>query len=610
VKAWAITIAGAITLAAAWNTPAQLKIGSDISTNLQGQLAVGYADDYGNQIPSDHGLDLSGNLSFTGTYYNPNFLSFAVNPYFGQSRANSESQSISTNSGVLASVNLFSGSNFPGSISYSKTYDSLSTFGLIGYPNYATHGNGDGLNIGWGVNVPNLPSLALNYSQGSGNYSIYGTEAQGSTGFHNVNVRTNYTLDGWRLNGGFGYYKDNSEFPQILSTQEILQTSGEGYNYFVGATHELPWHGVFSANYSRSNFDTQFGEDRYTGDVNSVTVASNFHPISNLTLNGSFNYTNDLLGTLYQTIINAGGILQTTVTPGQSSDSYEFYGNATYKLGERTSLMGTLDYRDQSYYGISAASTTFTGGVSHWRYLWGGTITGTLDYTHTTLNTGNYSTNGFLALTTYTRHIDVWTVSVSGNYSLNGQTALVGYTTSGWGYSANAGRKFGSRLNWSAGVGGSQTLLNQTGYHYSSHTYNTGLNIRWFGITGSYAQANGTSLLLQSGITPPGTPIVEPLPLNLIMYGGHSYGGGIGLSPLKHLTITGSYSRAFSNTTSQMTNSNNENESVTARIQWQFRQLSFNAGYSRFVQGFSATGLPPANLSTVYAGVSRWFNFF
>ncbi len=609
MRVWAICIVGAITMAAAARVRAQVRIGSDLSTNMQGQLGVGYTDDYGNQIPSNHELDLSGNLSLSGYFYNPNFLSFNVNPYYGQSRANSDSQAISDSSGVLASVNLFSGSNFPGSISYSKTYDSLSTFGLIGYPNYYTHGNGDGLNVGWGVYLPDLPALSLNYSQGTSNYSVYGTDSEGNTNFHNVNLRSNYTFDGWRLNGGFGYYNDTSAFPEVLSTQEILSTNSNGYNYFFGASHELPWHGLLSANYTHSNFDSEFGDDRYTGDVNTVTVASNFHPINNLSLGGTFNYTDNLLGTLYQTIISAGGILQTE-TPGQTSDSYEFYGNAMYKLGERTSLLATLDYRDQSYYGISAASTTVTAGANHWRYLWGGTISGTVDYTHTTLLTGDYSTNGFLALATYTRHLGVWTLSGSGNYSLNGQTALVGYTTSGWGYSVNASRKFSPRLSWNAGAAGSQTLLNQTGYHFNSHTYNTGFNVGWLGATGTYSQNDGTSLLYQYGITPPTIPILPILPVNLVAYGGHSYGGGIGLSPLRRLTITASYSKAFSNTNSQMTNSNNESESVTVRLQWQLRQLSFNAGYSKFVQGFSASGLPPSDLNTVYAGVSRWFNFF
>ena len=109
--------------------PAQVTVGDDISMNLNGQVAGGYSADYGNAMPSDHGLNFGGTASLSGSYYTPNFLSFSINPYYNQSRANSASQSISDSSGVTASAFLFSGSHFPGSVSYSKTYNSLGTFG-------------------------------------------------------------------------------------------------------------------------------------------------------------------------------------------------------------------------------------------------------------------------------------------------------------------------------------------------------------------------------------------------------------------------------------------------------------------------------------------------
>jgi len=38
--------------------------------------------------------------------------------------------------------------------------------------------------------------------------------------------------------------------------------------------------------------------------------------------------------------------------------------------------------------------------------------------------------------------------------------------------------------------------------------------------------------------------------------------------------------------------------------------MYLTGGYSNLVQGFSASGTPPENVSTFYIGVSRWFNFF
>ena len=54
----------------------------------------------------------------------------------------------------------------------------------------------------------------------------------------------------------------------------------------------------------------------------------------------------------------------------------------------------------------------------------------------------------------------------------------------------------------------------------------------------------------------------------------------------------------------------NQNNEFNALIQYQFRKLNFNSGYSRLEQGFSGSGTPPEVISSFYIGVSRWFNFF
>ena len=154
-------------------------------------------------------------------------------------------------------------------------------------------------------------------------------------------------------------------------------------------------------------------------------------------------------------------------------------------------------------------------------------------------------------------------------------------------------------------------LNTSSGYGYDSQNYGTGLNFRWFGINATYAKSDGTGLLGVNGvIAPPLTNNGTILPTDLILYGGHAYGGGIGMNPLKRLTFTFSYAKAFSDTTTSGVGSHNDSESVVARLQYQFRQMFFNAGYSKFVQGFSASGTPPSQLNSFYVGVQRWFNFF
>jgi len=577
--------------------------------NLNGQVSVGYTADYGNAIPSDHTITGGGNGTLSGFYYNPNFLSFNVSPYYNQSRANSTSQSITDSSGVLASFSLFGGSNYPGSISVSRTYDSLGTFGVPGLPNYTTVGNSDGFNIGWGVNPRGWPHLTFNYAQGSNDYSIYGTNTNGSSDYHNFNAHLTDQIAGFNLNAGFVYNQTYSQYPLVLQNDQLESMSNDGTSFTFGASHSLPFHGSFGANYNRSDFSADFSDGHYSGTVDTVNSNANFRPTEQLTVGANFNYTDNLIGTLYQNISTAGGVVLQT-TPNQESNSWDADGFASYNLSKHWIMTGTYEHRDQSYFGTAFGSDALTGSVNYWNRLFGGTFSSVFSVTRTTEDNYNQSIVGLLSVTNYSRKVGLWDVSASGNYFQSAQTSLIGYTTSGWGYSGQVGRGFG-KLHWNANAGGSRSLLNaSSGYGYNSQNYGTGLNIRWFGINATYAKSDGTGLLGVNGVVAPPINNGTILPTDMILYGGHAYGGGVGLNPVRRLTITFSYAKAFSDTTSGGVGSHNNSESVVGRLQYQFRQMFFIGGYSKFVQGFSASGTPPSQLNSFYVGVQRWFNFF
>ena len=44
--------------------------------------------------------------------------------------------------------------------------------------------------------------------------------------------------------------------------------------------------------------------------------------------------------------------------------------------------------------------------------------------------------------------------------------------------------------------------------------------------------------------------------------------------------------------------------------EYQYRKLVFSAGYTNLNQFVSASGLPQANYSNFYVGISRWFKAF
>ncbi|MGO9517886.1 MAG: hypothetical protein ACLPND_12645 [Candidatus Korobacteraceae bacterium] len=600
-------IGGALLLVLVSSAAAQVTVGENVSLDLNALLQAGYTADYGNFTNSDHGFTFGGNAALSGSYYSPSFLSFNINPYYNQSRLNSTSQSLSDSSGVSASASIFSGSNYPGSISYNKSYNSSGIFGLPGFPNYTTHGNGDALNIGWGINKPGLPNLSFNFLEGHTDNSIYGVDEDATSAFHSFNFHANYQIAGFNLTGGYINAASQSQFPEIFTNQqeETADSHNSGFNF--GASHKLPWYGSFTANYNHSYFTSEYADTSYSGAVDTVNASANFHPLDKLDLGVSSNYTNNLLGSLYQTIITSGGVLQQN-TPGSTSTSFNVDGYGSYKFLEHLFALANVDYRQQSYLGSSFSGTTVSGSVTYWRHLLGGTFSSALTLSLNENTSTSQATTGLLALANYSRQIGGWTVNGAANYSQNAQTALISYTTSGFGFNGSVGHKLRS-LSWNATAGGSKSLLNIPGYGNSGQYYSTSLSGKWIGVNANYTKTSGNSLLGSTGLVPTPLPPVI-IPTDLIFYGGHGYGIGLGSSPIRRLILTASYSRAFSNTLSGTTGSENTNESINGRITYDFRQLSMNAGYSKFVQGFSASGLPPSMLSSYYFGISRWFNFF
>ncbi len=125
----------------------------------------------------------------------------------------------------------------------------------------------------------------------------------------------------------------------------------------------------------------------------------------------------------------------------------------------------------------------------------------------------------------------------------------------------------------------------------------------------NYSKSDGNSLATSAGlVTTPLPPIIPP---NLLIgYGGTSYSATASAAPKRHLNASLTYVKSKNNFNNTGIYSFNNFESETAYIQYQFRQIGVNGGYTHLVQGFSGSGLPPASVSSFYIGVYRWFNFF
>jgi len=589
---------------------AQMQIGDNLSMRAGGLFTLGYAGDYGDQIQSSHGLNFGLDGTISGSYYNPNFLSFTVTPYYNQSRANSSYQSLTGASGVSATANLFTGSHFPGSVSYRNDFNSTGTFGLTGQPDFTTHGHGQGFGIGWSALLPNLPTLSVNYSQGSGSGTVYGTDQETGSDTKLFNLHSSYAIEGFHLNGFYDHNNLHSTFPLFLSGEQESVSDTASHDFGFGANRNLPINGSFFANYSRSEATTDFtGQGDNTSSYTTSTESSGatFRPLQKLSLFVNQNFTNNLSGYFNQNLINSGPV-QTPFNLGTGSNSLTLGGGATYQFTNYLSAQAQATYYDQHYFDKSYTGTYISGTVNYAHRLFD-MFTFSAGVVEASNGQGSNSV-GFIGNVNYFRRIKHWETSGSFSYAQNVQSVLVTYTTSYYNYSARLHRRFGHGLVWMATFNGSHSgLTNQPGSVSDSKSYSTSFSMRRFTVTGNYTQSSGTSVLTNAGLVPlPPTPGVPES--DLILFGGSSYGGGMSATPLRRLTLSASYSRSLSNTLSNDISSRNNTEIINAQMQYHLRRIGLLSGYTRFTQGISAGGVLPGTANSYFVGVSRWFDFF
>ena len=595
-----------------WARPAAAQIqAGDVSMNLTGVISGGYSAAYGDEVPSSHSMNFGGTATLAGYFYDPNFLTFNLSPYVNQSRADSNYQSISDASGVNFSSGIFNGSHFPGSVNYSKAYNSEGSFAIPGLPNFTTHGNSDTFGINWAENVPDVPSLSVGFQKGTTDYSVYGANDSGHTNFDSLTLHSGYLTHGFGLGAFFDYGTSHSLIPQLFtSTNQSVTTDTTTDGFGFNVSHALPMRGGFSANFTRSSFNNEDQGFRFNGTVDSITANAGIQPTNKLHFSVGANYSDNLGGTLFEEATSSGGIILPENT-NEKSDAVDVQAVASYAILPDLQALGEVERRDQSFLGLSVGSSTFGGSLLYTRPLLGGSFNVSTTVNDTKIDNMNVNTLGLMATVNYSRRIERWFIGGSFSYAQNAQTLLVTYTTGYYNYSGNIRRKFRA-VYWSASAAGSRTALTQlSGNESRSQSYSTGLTFgNWASVTGSYSISNGNAIQTGAGLVP--TPVPTPiLPSSLvILYGGKSYSFGLGASPIRRLTFGASYSKSSSDTGGDTPASFNKNEQYNAYFQYQFRKVYLTGGYAKLSQSFSASTVPPANVSSFFIGVSRWFNFF
>lgn len=594
-------------------TLAQVQVGDDVTMRMNGNITAGYAGDYGNLIPSDHGLNFGADAQLSGDYYNPNFMNFAITPYYNRSSANSTFSSLTDASGVDATTNLFSGSRFPAFVNYHYAYNNTGNYGVAGAPNFTTIGTGQGFGVGWSALLPDWPTFSVSYSQGSGTGNVYGTNEESSSSTRTLNLRTSYSLAGWILNASYQHVNYSSNLPTFLSGEAATDTSDfNGNSYSVNGFHKLPVNGSIALSFNRSTYDGDFGQvsqgnstTNFTTDTE--TALLDFHPTAKLTLFADQSFTDNLNGYFYQSLaVNGGGIA--LLPENSQSRSNTLSSGASYLITPNLFSQAQITYFDQTYFGKTYNGTYFSGTVGYNKR-----ILDTFTVSATVIESTNQFSNnalGYILNLSAFHNFAGWETSGNFSYAQNVQTLLVTYTTSYYNYSANVHRRLGRGKQWTGAFNGSHNgLTNQPGSDNNSESYSTSLALRQIALSANYTKANGTALLTSTGIQPiPPTPGL--LPEGLIVYNGTSYGGSVTIMPLPRLSISGTYSHAVSDTLSGEVFSNNKTNIFYGQLQYRLRRISILGGYTNFLQGISASGTPAAHTYSYFIGVQRWFNFF
>lgn len=587
---------------------AQLRLG-ETSTSANGTISSGYTATYGNMTGSSHGWTLGGAGTFSGSFHSPNFLSYSVSPYLNQSRSNSDFQSISDASGVNLSATIFGGSSFPGSINYSKAYNSEGNYAVPGLANYVTHGDSDVFGVNWGENLPNKPSFTAGFQMGNSEYSVYGSNDDGNNTFHSLNLHSGYKWEGFNMGAYYTKGASHSLIPEIVTgVPADIHSDDDAYGF--NASHWLPLHGTFAAGINRSDWSTDYADTTTSGTIDTVNATAGVHPAARLTITASANYSDNLAGQIIQAVVAAGGGVP-GLNSNQSSNSLDLMTVASYTPLPSLMTSAFFERRTQTFLGTNYGVKSYGGSASYTRGLLDGTFNSAVTVTANSSDQNGEDTIGLSATENYSSIVLGWHVNESFSYAQNVETLLVSYMNSFYNYSGNVRRNWG-RLNVTMGGGGARTALTQqAGTTNSSQDYNAAVAFgAILSATGSYAKSDGQALVTGTGLVT--VPVPSPvLPSNLVsLFGGKSYSFGLSSIPTGKLIMSATYAKATSNTLSNGVSSSNDTSEFNTLIQYQVRKLTFVSGYSRLQQGFTGSGTQPETISSYYMGLSRWFNFF
>jgi len=589
---------------------AQVTVGDNVEMGLSGDASVGWAGQWDGEDTSNLSFGFNGIL--TGSYYNSKFLNWRINPYYNQSRFNSNFNSLSSAKGLNASAGLFGGSKTPIEFNFQKAYDAESQTNFPGTTGtYESRGDTTSFDVNAGVYYEDYPTLNISVGKSVSDFEVLGTDTTGSGDSRFLTMGTSYTLAGFDLSGRYVSNRIGNTLPAVSGFHgEKVNSYQKGVT--VSATRKvldwMRWGGV----YSRNHVDTDYVLNPTNATFSVVNTDLSMMPTSKLNVDVFANYSSNLNAQIISGIIggpqtNGTAAQAAPVTQNLLSKYLDYGANAGYSFTRQLTLTARVDHREQEYSQstIKTTSDVFSSGVSYGRGLWGGNIGMHYGFSWFDTNTGNSGSTGHSASASYTREVLGFNTGVGGQVSHNVASALVGYSQDG--YSANLSIAHPLWRGWHAGIGatyGKNRINGLTEGESMLQSYNATLSSPRFSVSGNYSKNYGTSLPFGGGGSLP--PVIP----GLIVYRGNSWGAAAGIHPQRRLQITASYSHMQYHTDNVDSITDSLSDRFEIRSEYRWRQMTFNGGCAHISQGIGALFNNPDKINVIYFGVSRHFDIF
>jgi hypothetical protein len=582
---------------------AQVTVGDNVNLSLKGEMGYGYSANYGNLFTtSSHDQGINGTGDLNGYYFNPNFISFNIRPYYDRNQSNTEAQNILGSTGISTTATFFGGSHFPGSVSFGKDFSRNSEFLFAGIPTVETDSSNQNMAISWSELLPHWPTLTATYSIGSSTSSLDELSSHNKSKI--LNLTSGYQLRGWGLHANFNH--NNSEFsaPGFIVAEPITG-SGSGISYGVAAGHPLPLRGSFGLAWSRSKYEGSAGTD---WSSNYLTASNTFMPWSRVTLFQNANYTTNLVVLLNETALN--GAAATGLQSESDSQGFSYNAGGSVNVWRGLTVGGQYTYREQWLLGRSFHDSLW-GANANYNYvnrLFGMLYFG-VGVVNTTSEFGNYGT-GVNATVGMTRRFGAWETSSDFNYFQNVQTLGTTAVTSSYMYGGSVKRKVSNDLRVMLGFRGSHSgMVTIDGSGNRAESGSGMIHWRRYDFGGSYSQSDGTAVFTSNGVLVP-TPIGSLLTDQFLLFNGRSWNVNASTLLFRHLSLTGAYSQFRSETIRLNTGLLDEGNRYNFRSEYRLRKFTFIGGYNRTWQDVSNLPLGPRVVNSYYMSVLRWFNVF